>query len=197
MKKKVESYNVGSPSSAPAPAASGTAPTSTGGVLSVSAAVAPAESILFEDLKPIATLGKGSFGHVQLVQHRKTGVTYALKAVNKAQIVQTGQQGHVLSEKRVMVQLNHPFLVKLHATYKNQCQLFFLMDVAMGGELFSVLREKTLFDEDTARFFAASVLLAFEAMHASNIVYRVRQTHLHTHLCMQMHERIQQCGFLQ
>lgn len=42
----------------------------------------------------------------------------------------------------------------------------------MGGELFSVLREKTLFDEDTARFFAASVVLAFEYMHTLNIIYR-------------------------
>lgn len=42
----------------------------------------------------------------------------------------------------------------------------------MGGELFSVLREKTLFDEDTARFFAASVVLAFEYMHTMNVIYR-------------------------
>ena len=54
--------------------------------------------INFDDLKAVATLGKGSFGHVQLVQHRKTGSTYALKAVNKAQIVATGQQGSVGSE---------------------------------------------------------------------------------------------------
>jgi serine/threonine protein kinase len=50
--------------------------------------------------------------------------------------------------------------------------LFFLLDPVMGGELFSVLREKTLFDEDTARFFAASVVLAFEYMHTMNIIYR-------------------------
>jgi len=56
------------------------------------------EVINFDDLKAVATLGKGSFGHVQLVQHRKSGATYALKAVNKAQIVATGQQGSVDSE---------------------------------------------------------------------------------------------------
>jgi len=54
----------------------------------------------FEELKVIGTLGKGAFGHVQLVQDRQTGKTYALKAVSKALIVQTGQQGHIMSEKK-------------------------------------------------------------------------------------------------
>lgn len=47
----------------------------------------------------IHQIGKGSFGHVQLVKD-KTGKTYALKSVNKAQIVRLGQQKHIISEKR-------------------------------------------------------------------------------------------------
>eukprot|EP01006_Ploeotia_vitrea_P037740 TRINITY_DN66166_c3_g2_i1.p1 TRINITY_DN66166_c3_g2~~TRINITY_DN66166_c3_g2_i1.p1 ORF type:complete len:811 (+),score=504.52 TRINITY_DN66166_c3_g2_i1:84-2435(+) len=125
-----------------------------------------------EDLKVVGTLGKGSFGHVQLVKHKKTGKTYALKAVSKHQIVQTGQQGHILSEKRVMEQLNHPFLIRLYTTYKDRDRLYFLLEPSLGGELFSVLRSRTFFDEDTARFYAASVVLAFEHMHSKNIIYR-------------------------
>jgi len=129
-------------------------------------------SIKFTDLKVIGTLGKGSFGHVQLVKDNVTQKTYALKAVSKAQIVQTGQQGHIMSEKKVMEMLDHPFLVKLFATYKDRDRLYFLLEPSLGGELFSVLREKTLFDNDTARFYAGSVVLAFEYMHSKNIVYR-------------------------
>jgi serum/glucocorticoid-regulated kinase 2 len=47
-----------------------------------------------------------------------------------------------------------------------------LLEPALGGELFSVLRARTFFDEDTARFYAASVVLAFEYMHSKNIIYR-------------------------
>jgi cGMP-dependent protein kinase len=125
-----------------------------------------------EDLETIGTLGKGSFGHVTLVKDNAKNKTYALKAVSKAQIVQTGQQGHIMSEKRVMEQLDHPFLVKLWATYKDKDRLYFLLEPSLGGELFSVLREKTLFDEDTAKFYAGSVVLAFEYMHSKNFVYR-------------------------
>lgn len=58
------------------------------------------------------------------------------------------------------------------ATYKDKDRLYFLLEPSLGGELFSVLREKTLFDEDTARFYAGGVLLAFEYMHDKNIIYR-------------------------
>jgi cGMP-dependent protein kinase len=102
----------------------------------------PQEDIRKEHLVVIGTLGKGSFGHVQLVKDSRTGKTYALKAVSKQQIVQTGQQGHVMSEKRVMAMLNHPFLIRLHATYKDRDRLYFLLEPSLGGELFSVLRAR-------------------------------------------------------
>lgn len=130
------------------------------------------DKIPFENLEVLGTLGKGSFGHVQLVKDKTTGTTYALKAVSKAQIVQTGQQGHIMSEKRAMSALKHPFLVRLFATYKDHDRLYFLLEPSLGGELFSVLREKTLFDEDTSRFYAGHVVLAFEYMHSLNFVYR-------------------------
>ncbi len=129
-------------------------------------------AVPFTNLKVIGTLGKGSFGHVQLVQDKVSGQTFALKAVSKTQIVQTSQQGHVLSEKRTMMMLNHPFLVRLYQTYKDKNRLYFLLDPVLGGELFTFLRSRTLFDEEVARFYSAAVILGFEYMHDRNIVYR-------------------------
>ncbi len=77
-----------------------------------------------------------------------------------------------MSEKKVMAVLNHPFLIKLHATFKDSNCLYFVLEPSLGGELFSVLRAKTFFDESTARFFAAGVVLAFEYMHTKGIIYR-------------------------
>ena len=125
-----------------------------------------------DSLKVLGTLGRGSFGYVQLVQDRRTQQTYALKAVSKAQIAASGQQSHILSEKRVMMSLQHPFLVRLWQTYRDQHRLYFLLDAVLGGELFTLLRHRSLFDEGTARFYAASVVLAFESMHARGIIYR-------------------------
>jgi CRP-like cAMP-binding protein len=71
------------------------------------------KDIRIADLTPIGILGKGSFGVVTLVRDN-AGQTYALKQVSKAQIVTLGQQEHIMSEKRVMAALNHPFLVRLY-----------------------------------------------------------------------------------
>ena len=98
MKKKVESYNAVPAAASAATGGAGDAKSHDGVLTAAPASPVAAEVINFDDLQAVATLGKGSFGHVQLVQHRKTGATYALKAVNKAQIVATGQQGSVESE---------------------------------------------------------------------------------------------------
>jgi serine/threonine protein kinase len=87
-------------------------------------------------------------------------------------IVETAQQGHIMNEKKVIAQLKHPFLVRLHQTYKDKDRLYFLFEPVLGGELFTILRAQTLFDEPTAMFYAACVLCAFEHMHEFDIVYR-------------------------
>lgn len=129
-------------------------------------------NIQFSDLRSHGTLGSGSFGQVDLVEHKETHQTFALKAVSKAHVVSLSQEQHIVSEKRVMERLDHPFLVKLFRTYQDRDKLYFLLEPVMGGELFSLLRRKTLFREPTARFYAASTVLAFEYMHTLNIVYR-------------------------
>jgi len=128
--------------------------------------------ISFSDLVVIGLLGRGSFGCVQLVQDERSGHNYALKTVSKAQIVKTGQQQHIISEKNVMRMLDLPFTVKLYETYNIDKYLYFLLEVVLGGELFSVLRARTVFDEATARFYTASVVFAFDYMHSKCIVYR-------------------------
>jgi len=77
-----------------------------------------------------------------------------------------------MSEKNVMMQLNHPFLVRLFQTYKDRDKLYFLLEPMLGGELFTLLRNQTLFDENTSRFYASCVVSAFEYMHDLDIIYR-------------------------
>jgi cGMP-dependent protein kinase len=129
-------------------------------------------AVSWSELESLGTLGKGSFGHVQLVRERSTGTLYALKSVLKQQIVDTQQQGHILSEKRVMERLQHPFLNTLHTTFRSRNKLHLILEPCLGGELFGVLRRRKLFPEHHARFYAASVVLAFAYMHSKDTVYR-------------------------
>lgn len=128
--------------------------------------------IKMEKLGVIGTLGKGSFGHVQLVKDREDKETYALKTVSKVHVVEMGQQEHIASERQVMSMLDHPNIIRMYATFQDKKCIFFVMEPCLGGELFSVLRARSSFDVATARFYAASVVLAFEYMHSKDIVYR-------------------------
>eukprot|EP00468_Gymnochlora_sp_CCMP2014_P003604 CAMPEP_0167753154 /NCGR_PEP_ID=MMETSP0110_2-20121227/7548_1 /TAXON_ID=629695 /ORGANISM="Gymnochlora sp., Strain CCMP2014" /LENGTH=761 /DNA_ID=CAMNT_0007638873 /DNA_START=3 /DNA_END=2288 /DNA_ORIENTATION=+ len=124
-----------------------------------------------KDFKIIGTLGRGSFGHVQLVED-DAGHTYALKAVSKKQIIDSGQRSHIISEKRVMEALDHPFCIKLFGYYHDPKCIYLLLEVALGGELFSILRSRMFFNNSTSRFYAGCVVLAFEYMHERDIIYR-------------------------
>jgi len=78
----------------------------------------------------------------------------------------------MMNEKKVMKMIRHPFCVRLYSTYKDKNNLYFLFEPAMGGELFSILRSWTMFDEATARFYAASIVLVIEHLHSKQMIYR-------------------------
>merc|ERR1712176_979163 len=128
--------------------------------------------VQLSDFEEKDVLGIGSFGKVTLVEHKKNGKTFALKSVSKYRVVKTGQEEHIINEKRVLTMLDSPFCVKLYGTFKTETTIYFLTEVVLGGELFTVLRYNEKFDKNATRFYAGCVVMALEHLHSMDIIYR-------------------------
>ncbi|KAF5926720.1 hypothetical protein HPG69_001349, partial [Diceros bicornis minor] len=126
----------------------------------------------FQNLEIIATLGVGGFGRVELVKVKNENVAFAMKCIKKRHIVDTKQQEHVYSEKRILEELCSPFIVKLYRTFKDNKYVYMLLEACLGGELWSILRDRGSFDEATSKFCVACVTEAFDYLHRLGIIYR-------------------------
>lgn len=129
--------------------------------------------IEYHDLEMHRIVGTGQFGMVRVVRHIPTNQAYALKVMHKAPILESKQIEHVLNERRILEEASsHPFCVGLVRAYQDKPCLYLLQEWVGGGELFHHLDLAGAFDEATAMFFAANVLLALEHLHSRGLVYR-------------------------
>ncbi|CAO3687424.1 hypothetical protein G6F70_007273 [Rhizopus microsporus] len=124
------------------------------------------------DFTFIRTLGTGSFGRVHLAQSVVNKQYCAIKVLKKRDIVNARQVEHTKNERAVLVKMKDNFMVNLWGTFQDDTNLYMVLDFVAGGELFSLMRKRKKFDEDTARFYAAEVLLAICHLHQNNIIYR-------------------------
>ncbi|KAH8094368.1 cGMP-dependent protein kinase [Aureococcus anophagefferens] len=130
------------------------------------------DKITKADLKHICPLGQGAFGKVTRVMHTSTETHYALKAQAKSAIVEQELQNTVLQEREVLMQLDHPFVLKLACAFQDDKYIYFLLELLPGGELYKHMTKRKRFTEPETKFFASSVILGFQHMHEKNMAYR-------------------------
>lgn len=136
------------------------------------AAVAKGKGIAWSDLELRRILGVGTLGRVKLVVHRPSGQGYALKCMRKAQVVEQNLTSHVMAEKRILARMEHPFILAMVGTYQDPSELYLLLELGLGGELFSVLDREGKLGEDATRFYVSSVVLALSYIHSHQVLYR-------------------------
>nr|XP_043868592.1 cGMP-dependent protein kinase 1-like [Solea senegalensis] len=130
-------------------------------------------SVTLKDFNIICTLGMGGFSRVELVQLKNDSTrSFALKVLKKRHILDSSQQGHILSERRIMMEVHSPFIIRLYRTFRDSKYLYMLLEVCLGGELWTLLRDRGSFDDSITRFYTGCVIEALAFLHARGIIYR-------------------------
>lgn len=127
-----------------------------------------------EDLDFICTIGTGRFSRVMLVRSKEcpNKKPMALKLLKKHSLIKEKQVEYALAEKQVLGLSSHPFITKLLGTFQDQRYLYFVLEYACGGELFTRMKNMGTFSASFSQFYAAEIILALEYLHSKNVVYR-------------------------
>nr|AHZ63882.1 phototropin [Schistochila sp. LGOW] len=124
--------------------------------------------------RPIKPLGCGDTGSVHLVELRSTTEFYAMKAMEKSVMVNRNKVHRARVEREILEKMDHPFLPTLYGSFQTRTHVCLITDFCPGGELFLLLERQPQkrFREDSARFYAAEIVLALEYLHCLGVVYR-------------------------
>ncbi|KIK93281.1 hypothetical protein PAXRUDRAFT_523829 [Paxillus rubicundulus Ve08.2h10] len=134
-------------------------------------------------------VGKGAFGKVRMVQHKQTRELYALKYINKGKCVKMKAVANIIQERRLLEEIDHPFVVNLRYAFQDDENCFFVLDLMLGGDLRFHLERLGSLPEEAVRFYVAQISSALAFLHENRIMHRdlkpdniLLDEHGHAHL---------------
>ncbi len=126
------------------------------------------------DFHAVRRIGRGDVGNVHLVRLKGTNAMFAMKVLEKQQMLDRNKMHRVRTEDEILSAVDHPFVATLFTSFQTSSSLYFVMDYCPGGELFELLQKQPgkRFGESAARFYTAEVLLALQYLHLLGFIYR-------------------------
>ncbi|XP_044504845.1 CBL-interacting serine/threonine-protein kinase 14-like [Mangifera indica] len=116
-------------------------------------------------------IGNGAFAKVYHGRNVRTGQSVAIKAISKRKVVKGGFTAHVKREISIMSRLRHPHIVKLIEVMATKAKIYFVMEFAKGGELFTKI-SKGRFSEELSRRYFQQLISAVGYCHSRGVFHR-------------------------
>ena len=105
-------------------------------------------------------------------EREKTGKYYAMKILNKKQILGQNLVRYAKTERDVLTYTKHQFIIGLKYAFQTPEKLFLLLDYGPGGNMSRTLKKSKRFSEDVSRVYLAQIILALEDLHKRDIIFR-------------------------
>jgi len=125
-----------------------------------------------EDFSFGKLLGEGSFAEVKEATETATGHIFAIKILNKQQIIKEKKVKYVQTEKTILNMLKHPNIVLLYYTFQDPSRLYFVLELCPNGELLDLIKKVGKFNNELAKFYGAEIVNAVEYIHSKGIIHR-------------------------
>ncbi|KAK4582227.1 hypothetical protein RGQ29_025409 [Quercus rubra] len=116
-------------------------------------------------------LGQGTFARVYHARNLKTGMNAAIKVIDKEKILKVGMVEQIKREISSMSIIKHPNVVELYEVMASKTKIYFVMEYAKGGELFSKVAKGKL-KEDAARRYFQQLISAVDYCHSRGVCHR-------------------------
>uniref|UniRef100_A0A3P8Y097 Serine/threonine-protein kinase MRCK alpha n=1 Tax=Esox lucius TaxID=8010 RepID=A0A3P8Y097_ESOLU len=126
-----------------------------------------------EDFEILKVIGRGAFGEVAVVKVKNAEKVFAMKILNKWEMLKRAETACFREERDVLVNGDSQWITTLHYAFQDDNNLYLVMDYYVGGDLLTLLSKfEDRLPEDMARFYLAEMVLAIDSVHQLHYVHR-------------------------
>ncbi|XP_053365253.1 serine/threonine-protein kinase MRCK alpha isoform X2 [Clarias gariepinus] len=126
-----------------------------------------------EDFEILKVIGRGAFGEVAVVKVKNADKVFAMKILNKWEMLKRAETACFREERDVLVNGDSQWITTLYYAFQDDNFLYLVMDYYVGGDLLTLLSKfEDRLPEDMARFYLAEMVLAIDSVHQLHYVHR-------------------------
>uniref|UniRef100_A0A8B9RN97 Serine/threonine-protein kinase MRCK alpha n=1 Tax=Astyanax mexicanus TaxID=7994 RepID=A0A8B9RN97_ASTMX len=126
-----------------------------------------------EDFEILKVIGRGAFGEVAVVKVKNSDKVFAMKILNKWEMLKRAETACFREERDVLVNGDSQWITTLHYAFQDDNFLYLVMDYYVGGDLLTLLSKfEDRLPEDMSRFYLAEMVLAIDSVHQLHYVHR-------------------------
>lgn len=126
-----------------------------------------------EDFEILKVIGRGAFGEVAVVKLKNAEKVFAMKILNKWEMLKRAETACFREERDVLVNGDSQWITTLHYAFQDENYLYLVMDYYVGGDLLTLLSKfEDRLPEEMARFYLAEMVLAIDSVHQLHYVHR-------------------------
>ncbi|KAK9740068.1 hypothetical protein RND81_03G008900 [Saponaria officinalis] len=118
-------------------------------------------------------LGRGQFGITYLCTEKSTGMTYACKSISRLKLKHRKDIEDVRREILIMQHLSgQPNIVEFKGAYEDRNNLYVVMELCSGGELFDRIVAKVSYSEKEAAVVFRQIVNVVHVCHFMGVMHR-------------------------